>query len=72
MKVRDKIINGTFDAAISASKPAQLPKTYQATVTISQKIVLPESGEEEIHYHLVRLDPPSEATVFLSDLSDRN
>jgi hypothetical protein len=70
MKVGDKIIQGTFDSAITALKPVQLPKTYEAVLTISQRIVLPESGQEQIEYYLVRIGDPQQPTVFLTDLSD--
>jgi hypothetical protein len=72
MQVMDKIIQGTFDKAISNQHPAQLPKTYKATMNISQKIVLDDSGEEQIDYFLLRLDPPDDPTVFLTDLSSRD
>lgn len=70
MKVRDKIIQGSFDKAITASNPVEMPKTYEAVLTVSQKIVLEESGEEQIEYYLVRLNPTGSA-VFLTDLSER-
>jgi hypothetical protein len=72
MKASDKIIHGTFNKAITANKPAQLPKTYQATLIVMQKIVVEESGEEQIDYFLVDLEPPPGPTVFLTDLSDRD
>jgi hypothetical protein len=72
MKVSDRIIQGSFDKAITAKKPAQLPKTYQATLQIMQKIVADESGQEQIDYFLVDLEPPPGPTVFLTDLSDRD
>jgi hypothetical protein len=50
----------------------QVPKTYQATLKILQKVVVDEAGQEQIDYFLLRLDPPSESGVFLSDLSDRD
>jgi hypothetical protein len=59
MDVDDKIIHGTFDyTLINAMHPVQLPKTYLATLTISQRVALPESGAEQIEYHLLRLDEP--------------
>lgn len=72
MQLRDKVIQGTFDKAISSTNPAQLPKTYQATMNISQKIVLDETGEEQVDYFLLRLDIPVDSTVFLTDLSERD
>jgi len=41
-------------------------------MNISQKIVLDDSGEEQIDYFLLRLDPPDDPTVFLTDLSSRD
>lgn len=72
MQLSDKIIQGTFDKVISSQNPVQLPKTYQATLKILQKVAVDETGKEQIDYFLVRLDPPSEPGVFLSDLSDRD
>lgn len=73
MQLSDRQIHGTFDKAISARQPAQLPKTYQATLKILQKVVAEDSGEEQIDYFLLRLDdPPPEGGVFLSDFSDRD
>jgi hypothetical protein len=72
MKVSDRIIQGSFDKAITAKKPAQLPKTYQATLQIIQKIVADESGQEQIDYFLVDLEPPPGPTVFLTNLSERD
>jgi hypothetical protein len=72
MQLQDKIIQGTFDKAISSANPAQLPKTYKATLNISQNIVLEENGQEQVEYFLLRLDPPDGQTVFLSDLSERD
>ncbi len=72
MQLSDKIIQGTFDKVISSQNPVQLPKTYQATLKILQKVVVDDTGQEQIDYFLVRLDPPSEPGVFLSDLSDRD
>lgn len=70
MQVRDRIIQGSFDKVISSQNPVKLPKTYQATMNILQKIVVDDSGQEEIEYFLLRLDEPTEPGVFLSDLSD--
>ena len=72
MQMQDKVIQGTFDKAISSANPAQLPKTYKATMNISEKIVLDDSGQEQVDYFLLRLDPPDDPTVFLSDLSGRD
>jgi hypothetical protein len=68
MRLHDRIIQGGFKDAINAEHPAQLPKTYRATLNVMQKIVI-EDGKEEITYFLVRLDPPEEAGLFLTDLS---
>ena len=65
MKVNDTIIQGKFEDAISANRPAQLPKTYRAILNMLQKIIL-EDGKEEIIYFLARLESP-ERTVFLSE-----
>jgi hypothetical protein len=70
MKVSDRIIQGSFEKAITAQKPAWLPRTYQATLQVLQKIVADEGGQEQIDYFLVDLEPPPGPTVFLSDLSD--
>ncbi|ABD89531.1 hypothetical protein [Rhodopseudomonas palustris] len=72
MKVSDRIIQGTFDGAITSKKPAQLPKTYQATLQIMQKVVADESGHEQIDYFLVGLESPPGPPVFLTDLSDHD
>ncbi|WP_425905797.1 hypothetical protein [Nitrobacter sp. TKz-YC02] len=72
MQLGDKIIQGTFDKVISSQNPVQLPKVYQATLKILQKVVVDDTGQEQIDYFLVRLDPPSEAGVFLTDLSGRD
>jgi hypothetical protein len=58
MKVGEKIINGTFDQAISQSHPVQMPKIYKATLVVSQRVVLDETGEERIEYHLIKLEAP--------------
>jgi hypothetical protein len=70
MQVRDKIIQGSFDKVISSQHPVKLPKTYQATMNILQKIVVDESGQEQVDYFLLQLDEPTEPGVFLTDLSD--
>jgi hypothetical protein len=57
MMVDGKKIKGTFDKAISVARPAQLPKSYVATMTVSAKIVVNE-GEEGVSYFLLRLDDP--------------
>jgi hypothetical protein len=72
MQVKDKIIQGSFDKVISSQHPVKVPKTYQATMNIMQKIVIDDSGEEKIDYFLLGLDEPEEAGVFLTDLSDRD
>jgi hypothetical protein len=66
MQVNDKIIQGKFEDAISLNRPAQLPKTYRATLNVLQKLVF-DDGKEEIIYFLVRLESP-EGTAVLSDL----
>jgi len=71
MQLSDKIIHGSFDKVISSQRPVKVPKTYQATLNILQKVVVDDGGEEEIDYFLLRLDEPTEPGVFLSDLSDR-
>lgn len=68
MRLNDRVIQGEFKDAINADHPAQLPKVYRATLNIMQKIVI-EDGKEEITYFLVRLEPPEEAGLFLTDLS---
>lgn len=68
MKADGKMFSGTFDAAISASKPAQLPKIYKATLTVRQKVV-PSNEQEEITYFLLRLDAPDSPTGLLVDRS---
>ncbi|WP_424630438.1 hypothetical protein [Bradyrhizobium sp. SYSU BS000235] len=72
MQLKDRVIKGTFDKAITAQNPVKLPKTYQATLNIIEKIVIEESGEEQIDYFLLRLDEPSDAGIFLTDLSERD
>jgi hypothetical protein len=72
MQLGDRVIHGTFDKVISSQRPVKVPKTYQATMTIMQKVVVDDSGAEQIDYFLLRLDEPTEAGVFLSDLSDRD
>ncbi len=72
MKLADRVIHGSYDdKVINREHPAQLPKTYQATLKIAQRVAVDETGKEEIDYFLLRLDP-SEPTVFLSDFSDRD
>jgi hypothetical protein len=43
VKTRDRVIQGTFDQATSTQNPARLPRTYKATLTIAEKVVIPES-----------------------------
>jgi hypothetical protein len=52
----------------------KVPKVYRATLKVLQKVVLDDSGQEQIDYLLLRLDDPDDLTntVFLSDLSDRD
>ncbi|OAI24903.1 hypothetical protein A1351_02675 [Methylosinus sp. R-45379] len=57
MVVDGKPIRGTFDKAISASNPVQLPKYYAATMTISTKVAAVEN-EPDTSYFLVRLEEP--------------
>jgi hypothetical protein len=63
MAIEGKKIKGTFDGAISAAHPAQLPKRYKATLTVSTKIAV-NAGEEDISYFLVRLDEPETESFF--------
>lgn len=71
MQLRDRFIQGSFRDAINAEHPAQLPKTYRATLNVMQKIVV-DDDKEEITYFLVRLDPPEEGGgLLLTDLSSR-
>lgn len=70
MQLSDRVIQGSFDKAISSQHPVQIPKTYQATLRILQKVVVDDAGQEQIDYFLLRLDPSPEPGVFLSDLSD--
>jgi hypothetical protein len=72
MQLSDKIIQGSFDKVISSQHPVRLPKTYQATLKILEKVVVDDSGQEQVDYFLLRLDEPTEPGVFLSDLSDRD
>ena len=72
MQLSDRIIQGSFDKVISSQNPVQLPKTYQATLKILQKVVVDDAGQEQIDYFLLRLDPPSGPGVFLSDLSGQD
>jgi hypothetical protein len=72
MQLSDRVIQGSFDKVISSQHLVQLPKTYQATLKILQKVVADDAGQEQIDYFLLRLDPPSEPGVFLSDFSDRD
>jgi hypothetical protein len=72
MQLSDKIIQGSFDKVISSQRPVKVPKAYQATLKILQKVVVDEGGEEQIDYFLLRLDEPTDPGVFLSDLSDRD
>lgn len=59
---KDRNISGTFDRAITSTHPAQLPKVYQATMNVLQRVVV-EDGQEEITYFLLRLDPPSKSLL---------
>jgi hypothetical protein len=70
MQLSDRVIQGSFDKAISSQHPVQVPKTYQATLRILQKVVVDDAGQEQIDYFLLRLDPSPEPGVFLSDLSN--
>jgi hypothetical protein len=70
MQLRDKIIHGSFDKAISTQNPAKLPKVYRATLNIMEKIVIDDTGEEQIDYFLLRLEEPDEPGIFLTALSD--
>jgi hypothetical protein len=72
MQVNDKIIQGSFDKVISSQHPVKLPKTYKATMNVMQKIVVDDSGEEQIDYFLLRLDEPTEPGIFLTDLAGRD
>jgi len=42
----------------SQSHPVQMPNIYKATLVISQRVVLDETGEEHIEYHLIKLEAP--------------
>jgi hypothetical protein len=72
MQLSDRVIHGSFDKVISSQRPVKVPKTYLATVTIMQRVVVDNSGAEEINYFLLRLDDPTEPDVFLSDLTGRD
>jgi hypothetical protein len=72
MQLSDKVIHGSFDKVISSEHPVKVPKTYQATLKIMQKVVVDDGGDEQIDYLLLRLDDPIDAGIFLTDLSDRN
>jgi hypothetical protein len=70
MLVDGKIIGGTFDTAISHAHPVELPKTYQATMNSSQRIVVADK-QEEITYFLLRLEsPPSSVLGLLPDVAN--
>jgi len=56
MAVEGKTIQGSFEDAISQSNPVQLPRRYRAVLNVQEKIVS-ESGEDEITYFLLRLEP---------------
>lgn len=69
MRMAGRTINGTFTSAISAQHPAQLPKSYMATLVVNTKVVLVE-GQEKIDYFLVKLDePPAVGSGNLLELS---
>jgi len=68
MKVDRRIINGTFDKAISASHPAKLPKAYKATMTVTTKIAI-EENESDTTYFLMSLDEPDPDGLFVSLLA---
>jgi hypothetical protein len=72
MQLGDRIIQGSFDKVISSQHPVKIPKTYQATLKILRKVVVDDSGQEQVDYFLLRLDEPAEPGIFLSDLSDRD
>jgi hypothetical protein len=62
IRIDDRKVKGTFDKAISTSHPAQLPKRYAATLTVSTKISVPE-GQDDTSYFLLRLeDVPSDSS----------
>jgi hypothetical protein len=67
MSINGKIICGSFDTAISASNPVQVPKTYQATMNVVQKIIVAD-GQEEVTYFLLRLEPAGTSAPLLSHL----
>jgi hypothetical protein len=72
MQLSDKVIQGSFDRVISSQRPVKVPKTYQATLKILQKVVVDDGDEEQIDYFLLQLDDPTDAGVLLTDLSDRD
>lgn len=61
MKISDRMIKGTFSNAISAQHPAQLPKLYSCTLTVSIRVALIEDVEQ-ISYFLVKLEDPGKAS----------
>ncbi len=65
MIVEKETIKGTFEKAISTSHPAQLPKRYAATITVSTKVAVSEN-ETGKSYFLVRLDEPDTDEFFAS------
>jgi hypothetical protein len=52
----DKIIVGTYENAVSASRPAYIPGRYKAELQISRRI-LPQDQAESVSYFLIRLAP---------------
>jgi hypothetical protein len=68
MGLKDRVIQGSFANAISAAHPAELPRIYQATMTVSQRVVVSE-GQEDVSYFLLRLEPVDSSTALLSDFS---
>ena len=72
MQLNDKVIHGSFDKVISSEHPVKVPKTYQATLKIMQKVVVDDDGDEQIDYLLLRLDDPIDAGILVTDSSDRN
>lgn len=65
MVVDGAVISGAFEKAISASNPAQLPKRYAATMTVSTKVSVAEN-EPDTSYFLLRLDEPEKEELFSS------
>jgi len=71
MDVDKNIISGSFDGAISYTRPVQLPRAYRATLNVSRKIAVADE-QEEISYFLVSLGDPAEGPLgFLAERTSR-